>query len=387
MLEFTQLYAALDADMRAKEAAVSDLIATYFALHMDYGKGALNREALAERKSRAPAMFGLGSKSAPKVKSAMEMANEKYAQVAPKIYYGQVLPRRLALALIADGHAEAGAIRTALKNTNRFADPDTEAPWRTLWWWRQRSEDQFKAALNRVETDLANHTITDPHVLMQIFGIFLGLAKEEGLRAQDAETVVAEAKAYIKALQNKGILPPWDEGSGRGELIARDAYDGLGYLNRNDAEFVDILGHLTSAASAQFAAHTKAVAARLLAQIPDELDHVVQMLTNRSDDPRGTGYLTAPILTELDPADAAAKFIRQSPATTEALFIALVLRASEQERRSNGKTIREQEIAWLCTFKQEAETLAESLSPFGKAQLKTFVRWHLAEITEPPKAQ
>lgn len=384
MLEFVQLYAALDEDMRARSTAVSDLIATYFALHMEYGKGALSRADLEERGGWRMVM-GRGAKSEKEAqKSTIEMASEKYARVAPEIYFGQALPRKLAIDLIVDGHAEAAAIRSALKSSNGFADLQNETPWRTLWWWRQRSEDQCNMALRRVETDLANHCVTDPHVLMQIFGIFLGLAKEDGLRAQDAASVVSEAKAYIDALQNKGILPPWDEGTGRGELIDRDAYDGLGYPNRNDAEFADILNHLKAAMSAQFLCQAKAVAAQLLENIPAELDHVIQILTRRGDDPVGSGYLTAPILTYLDPAIAAARFSQQAPAITEALFKALVLRENEQIRRQLSRDICDAEAKWLRTFRLEVERLAEGLSPFRKAQLKTYIRWHLVEITEPP---
>ncbi|WP_022704095.1 P-loop NTPase fold protein [Pseudorhodobacter ferrugineus] len=374
MLEFTQLYAGLDEGMRAKGASVSDLIATYFAVHMEYGKGKLSLQDLTERAGWARAMRSVSNAKGEVSKSVMELAAEKYEPAQLDIYEGDVLPNDVCIDLIANGHADQALIRTALKNTSGFADQKNEEAWRTLYWWRHRDEEQFNAALHLVQTDLANLTVTNPHILMHIFGSFLGLAKDDGPLSKDAAKVMLDAKAYIDRLQANGTLPPWGKGSGRGELIDSDAYDGLGYSNRDEPEFHDILDHLKSAASTAFKKQTETVASQLLARIPDELNYVIEVLTCRTDGLRGSGYLTAPILTHLDAPNCAKVFVDQKTDVTYALFKALDQRASNQTGRFPDQDIRDLERDWLSVFWAEIEKFADKASAFRKAQLKTYVR-------------
>lgn len=378
MLEFTQLFDALDEEMRAHTASVSDLIATYFALHMEYGKGALSREDLMRRDR----MF-IHTKNKTEDANNLLAADKKYEAECYSLSGPFIISQSAALALIADGYANPVTLCQDLKNTNGFCDSKNEAAWRTVWWWNLREEEQFEAALTQVNADLKNNKAQPAGVLLNVFGSFLSLASE-GVSGKGMEQVKNEAIEIIDQLALAGALPPWSPQNMYGFSSDIKSYDGLGFPNAETEEFGAILEHMKTSQRKLFESKQSEIASAILAKIPAEIDEAVEEFAGLNLNPVRSGYLNIPVLNTQDPIKVAKLMIDLSPEFTLKMFQILASRVEAQLRANPENPETETELGWLRRFNNAVEAIAATQTPFRKTQLRTLLLWEFKNVLQEP---
>jgi hypothetical protein len=379
MLEFVYVYRALDADMRAKKSAVSDLLALYFALHMEFGKGALSRDDLQGRGGWGGA--GLLEDEPPK---PIDTARKKYPF---NLHDEAILPNALCLALMADGYSDAVATRAALKSTNGFSDTTSEPAWQTLWYWRLREESHVISAIASIQTEIDSLQLQPAGKLLHFFGSLLSLAKS-GASEKTASQVVDEALATIDSLARNGVLPPWTPENHHGFSDDIGSYNGFGFSERGSDEFRTISAHLKAVQRQLFEQTHSAIAVTILAKIPAQFDEAVAELENLARHSPVPGCSDIPVLKTQDPAKVAKLFTDLPPDRTRKLFQVLASRVETQTRHTLADPENETELGWLRRFHAEVLHIAGQAVPFRRAQITDLTRWDLAkklQSSEPPE--
>jgi len=140
------------------------------------------------------------------------------------------------------GVIDQNAIRSCVQSSQYFAKEADEPAWRTVWYWFERSPEQFNAALSTLERQFAARDFTVVGELLHVFGLRLVLSKANVL-GKDPHTVVAECKRYVDDLYATKRLPARSQNQ-FGSMILFGGYDGLAIQANETPEFRELYDYL-----------------------------------------------------------------------------------------------------------------------------------------------
>lgn len=385
ILEFSRFFRQIPLDIRDRPGFMSRLLATFAALSIafhgveGFGEDGLSQEYEAPRGIEAFSK----KKEEETAKTGVDLFHERFRDHPHVRLYGSVISPKLALEWIGRGHAADEVVAEELRSAPDFRE-NGEA-WRTLWHWPRRRPEEIVEAIGQIKTQLAAREIRDPAVIMHLVGISLSLG-ENAVEWTSRAAAVGEMRAYISALEAGGLFPEIRAAvRRRGPLFQESAY-GLGFAQRESAEFAEIEAELTAALERAFWRASSARAKQLLKLMTENVDDFASVIDNqgrRSDLPN---YAHEPVLAAMDVDEAVRVIFGMHP---EAVLTALAPFERRWERMNGvrellavSEGVWPDERAWMRQFKATAEVFAAELDPLRAAQVRRAIKWHLSFMDE-----
>lgn len=378
VVEFARFYGQLPLQVSKHEKGMRVLLADFTALSVTYHAGeGFGRDDLLQPSFTGSDRWKMGGRKGDKpAETGFEKLRKRFVSFPFTCLDGTVLPGELAQKLIADGYASSEEVAKRLGETALFRNEDGE-PWITLWWWQQCPDEKVEVALRSVQDALAKQELTDPQVLLHVFGIFLSLSKAEILPCSPDE-VVSQAKAVIDALEKEQRLPTdlarrfW-----RYDLSYESTF-GLGYQQCQTEEFKKTLGYLGEALERAFRDANPSRVEDLMKLAESDPNVLYRALAGGYAQQGMPDYSDDPILLDYDPEAFANWVFCRPPDHWRYLLGALEERIARQEataaHRGGG---RPTEADWAQKMRAEALALAAASSPIRRAQIKGAVQAYL----------
>lgn len=115
-----------------------------------------------------------------------------------------------------------------------------EPPWRVVWNALERTDDEFRNALAKMETQFVSRQFIAPSELLHEFGLRLWLS-DLGILDQSRDQLVAEGRRYIDDLYDRKCLEAWsDEAFDQLSF----GYGGLGVREADKKDFRELSDYL-----------------------------------------------------------------------------------------------------------------------------------------------
>jgi hypothetical protein len=265
-----------------------------------------------------------------------------------------------------NGIVDEVAIRSCINKSRYFITVADEPAWQTVWHWFERTDDQFLAALNRMEEQFAAREFSVPGEILHVLGLRLLLFRIEVLRKSKAE-VISEGKSYIDDLYAKKRLPP---------LLTDDIFSevrfggfaGLGMFERDTPEFQELFSYLQQKQRQAAEDTYPERGLSLLSEMKADPHLFFRRIcvTNSADNL----YYRIPILASIDPTAFVSSILECHPADQRTIMMAL------RSRYEHGGLQRElaPEKAWLSAVRDKLIENAAGLPPIGKYRLMEAIR-------------
>jgi hypothetical protein len=175
-----------------------------------------------------------------------------------------------------------------VKARHGFGKLHEEAAWRTIWYSHARPKAETDAAVERLGAAFERREIRNAQVILQTVGLAVKLRKANDTRLTRGADITPFFKGYVDEMEAAGLLELGN--------IDPDAYESLGYANREAQEFNHLLEHLKekrgSLAETRRAERLEAIIQRAE---DGDLDALFELVS--PDDPEIHGF---PILGDVD---------------------------------------------------------------------------------------
>ncbi len=385
--EFVALHAALPDDIRSKTSGMRYLLASYLALSVAYHAGQITKGDLLQPRQSSPKPNREPNGEQPPP-TPLQSLRDRFKDDNLVILSGDALPRELARQLIGDGYAPADFIAIALRDLAIFRNEDDE-PWVTLWDWRRRDEADVTAALDQVRAQLDRKEITDPTIILHLWGVFFGFAKH-GIGALTEETASQQITNYIAVCETEGVLPVTYPKAIWNNDFLQESSHGLGYAYLETPEFQAIRDHLISALDRVYRAGDAKRLADLLTLLQSDVEGFVLAISGRGARKDIPDYSREPIFSAADPAEVARVLLSLPP---EQMLAALrPFKDRMIQLRANATTSTDQETAgnaehpehiFLRRLRDEAIHVADAATPIRAAQIRNALHWHFGFLDPP----
>lgn len=360
MWEFGPLLCALSEEQRANAEGMGALLKLFFALSFEFKAGRIGSGDLTDRVQKIVA--GKMKEGKSQEPTPLAEAAKRYPE---QHLHDPILSDQLLVDLLVKGIVDEEQIRTSVGRSSYFVNVAGEPPWRTVWHWIERTDEEFSQALAKMERQFVDREVTEPGEILHIFGNRLWLADEHLIDAS-REDVVAQGKRYIDDLYEQKRLEP----QGDGELRP-NGYGGLGINENKTPEYLDLFDYMQSK--------------QLKATEDSYPNHGVNLLREMESDPelfyRRLNYTASddnifarkPVLAAIDPDVFVASLLKLPPIAQRTVLTAF------KGRYGSGMLSHElaAEKTWLAAVRDSLLKAADSLSKIGKLRASTIAEWYL----------
>jgi hypothetical protein len=144
--DFARFFGALTERHLKRVEGVTALLRSFFALSFEFKSGRLRQGDLKDWVSTS-IEYSLLKHVEDRQPSRCHEAVERYQYEID--LSGTILSTKLVEDIFVKGIVDYLEIRSYLDTTSYFVDPGTELPWRTVWHWVVRTEEEFNTAYNR----------------------------------------------------------------------------------------------------------------------------------------------------------------------------------------------------------------------------------------------
>lgn len=246
----------MKSDYRQNEELVLNLITQFFIFFIEF-KLDLSDETSTLTPRDLLDQYSVGKKD---VRHVFEFSLDKDQEPTPKKKvlnkYERHNPIRTVvsvqnwISILISGVVDAEVLNAELAQSVEVAGVASWPSWKRLWYFGEwdfsdGSEGDFWMDIKDMQSNLANGHYIELGEFLHIVGVSIMLAEN-----QLTEQTVAETTAQLKSYIDSQFVPHLTdersrfvrEGSGR----HLDAYDGLGFIGRETAEFKEVREHLTN---------------------------------------------------------------------------------------------------------------------------------------------
>lgn len=385
--EWVRFYATLPPDIARNDKGIPHLFADFMALTLAYHGAKISREDLRQEYDTVFALWSVNGKIPPEpTPSGAEQLRRRYSEYAMTNLDGLALPGGLAIRVIGDGHAPKEEIAAKLRELALFRDPAAD-PWISLARWRHTEEGEVEVALKRVDAQLVEGSVSDPYLILHIFGIRLGLARHRVI-SQSPEDVVQQALSYIADLERTGGLPTdiparkWEGG------LDQDSAYGWRYSEFGTPEFEAIRKGLIAALDRAFHSGNPQRIREFLHKLRSDPTTARSMIRPGGRRHGVPDYSDVPIFIDTDPAEIADYVFECLPDSWSAFLSTFKDRLAFQECLVPSDGVRgRSERNWMLHFRSHAMALAEAAGQVRGAQITTALDWHLKFLDPPPASE
>lgn len=373
ILDFERLYIVLEERHRKNDEAMNALLALLLALSFEVKAGRLAADDMKDRQTQIVSSY-MRNKQDEYIPPRIVAVNDRYPRARVD---ADLLSDDTLIDLIVRGIVDRQRISDELDGSSLFFRAKQEAAWRTVWNYRERTEEEFNVALAEMTRAFANHEYTVLGEIRHVFGIQLRLSAIGVTMASRAQ-VVADAKAYVDYLYDQGWLEPIERRRDRFDVTVR-SHDGLGYMEASSAEFRGLSEYLNQKRHAAAVDRRPAIAQDLLTLMVDDTDQFLRRicLTNHEDNE----FYDIPVLGALDVRRFVDTFLGLHPGKQQRAMMALRMRYED------GLIDRylADERPWAIEVRDQLRAASAAMSPISKDRLQEVVAYGLDEALDSAK--
>lgn len=325
--DFSRIYEALSPTHRENTEAMLELLRFSIATSIEVRAGRLFEPDLYSR------FYGIvgGSTERGGNKTNIASAEERYSIAN---FGSTMLQDDVCVDVFIRGKVDASDITKSLDQSPYFKASSDEEPWRTLWHRYEREDQELQTALKKLTVQLSQLEITDPGVLLHVFGVRLALAAE-GLIIEEPNQVVTASKTYIDSLQSQGRL---ESSYASVEDIRFVSHDGLAFTSADTPEFSEIYYHLSKRQREVYLSNLASRAEHLLALMTSDTEEFSRSLLSPDSE-----FYFVPALSKIDTDQFTSSFIALHPRHQRQ--VVMTLKSRYQGRRLDHEL--ELEKSWL----------------------------------------
>lgn len=369
--DFDRILREMTADQRDNSVGLAALLRDYLILALEYKAGVIDGDVLKARNNIYSGLNGDKEISEPlrKIKEVAAKHSHHDLRFGLPVIHGPALPTDLAHDVIVRGAVTNALVQSQLQLTSAFQTPQSEPPWRTLWWAALRTRLEVEKAYACVMKQLSEGSLTDPWIVLHIFSSLIELRTPQ-VEARSIPELEQAAEAYFGSMSDDDVLKAdanvWLE-VGEWQYPPRD-YHGLGYPLGNDERsqaFLRIWKSFVAFRSEAMERQLKSDAAGLVQTLESDPDSLIlDLMSNNRKAPK---WGLAPILAYIPVDD----------------FVGLALRAQSDKRRTilsilkdRLKIVRHElvpEHKWLKDVEQCLREKWQDLDDFEKWQNESFL--------------
>jgi hypothetical protein len=310
MWDFERFSRALSDVHRQNKEAMTALLRLIFALSLELKAGRIEPNDLRLRMKYLVAAT---------VKGGAETPLSKFRQIYPEIdLYNPIISDEVLIDILVNGIVDEAAIRSCINKSRYFIRIADEPSWRTVWQWFERSDDEFAAALKKMEEQFIAREFSTPGEILHVFGLRLFLSRIELLGRSLAE-VTAEGKSYIDDLYAMKRLEP----SPLNDFseVRFGGYDGLGIHEQGTPEYKELFAYLQQKQKqvSEDGFPEKALALLSEMETDPHLFFRRVCVTNDGDNV----YYRVPVLASIDPDVFVFSILKSHPAHQRTIMMAL----------------------------------------------------------------
>jgi hypothetical protein len=352
MWDFERVYASLEEPHKRDDGAMTTLLGLLFAFSFELKAVRLNENHLANRRFALVALH-MASKEG-NIAPLLE-AQKRYPEVRLD---DSILSDKTLGNILVKGIVDGAKIRRELNTSSYFVVVVDEPAWRTVWHAFSRTEEEFNAALSKMEQDFAAREYTVIGEILHVFGIRIWLSRIDAL-PKPLSTVISEGKSYVDDLSATGRLElplPGEDFSPARE----SSFDGLGYMENGTAEYIELYQYLSEKRKAADIARRPEMADDLLATMASDTDRFLLEICLSSHGPNL--YYNVPVFASLAPEKFVEAFFDLGRSNQRTALTAL------KARYENGILDRElsDERCWAVEVRNLINSSAEAMSPISK---------------------
>jgi GTPase SAR1 family protein len=367
--DFQRLYGAMTDEHKSNERALDACLQLFLSLSIAFKSGQITDKNLLERPNGIIAAMrdqhiSLGSSN------GFQELEKKYVGIS---LYDSVLSNEVLDSVLSRGDIPTMKIRECLDASVYFATIEKEPSWRTVWYFIERSEDEFRRGLAEMTRQFISREFTRTGEILHVFGLRLWLSST-GLIDDTKQDVVEQGKKYVDDLFEQGQLTPTDERISSSDRLY--GYDGLGVYEKESDEFIELFKYLNEK---QIATSEK--------RLPEEAEHILSMVAKNQEDfyqrvcmpPSGQpekNYYNIEVMVKIEPTDFVTTLLNLHPLKQKTVLLAL------SARYSHGHLSRHlpNEKVWIEAVKNSIEKERSSKSVSESSRLGKVIEWYVDPI-------
>lgn len=350
--DFQRLYEAGSEEHRRSVPAMAALLRTFFPISFEFKEGRLVAENLLGGYSEEP----------------WKEIRDRYigVQLLDDLISADVLER-----LLARGQVPAEAIRARLDSSHYFAFRQAEPSWQTVWYFYERTDERFIAALADMEGRFAQRKYTLPGEILHVFALRLWLASEQLIPITGGQ-VKEQCVAYVDDLRASARLVPASSRSDMEDM--RDSYGGLTYYRNDTQHFQELARYLSKQRTVVLKAYLREQAKGLLCVLKDNYVQFASRVGNPQGE-EGENFYSLPVLAAMAPASFVGILSNLAPHQQRYVLRALADRYAQRDVAWDLPD----EIDWLRSVKRLMED-ATGRPTLAQKRRNKFAEWHIVPI-------
>ena len=367
--DFQRLYEAMTDAQQSNEPALDACLQLFLALSIAFKSGQITDKDLLGRPNSIIASM---QRQDPSI-GAQNGIHELEKKLAGISLYDPVLSNEVLDMILSKGAIPTTKIRESLDASAYFATVDKEPSWKTVWYFVERSEDEFSRALAEMEQQFSSRDFLRAGEILHVFGLRLWLSSS-GLISNTRREVVQHGKKYVDDLFTQGKLTPVDEHISTTDRLY--GYDGLGVYEKESDDFNELFKYLND----------KQVATAEQ-QLPEEAEHILRMVADDQEAfyqrvclPQGgkaeKNYYNIEVMAKIEPANFVATLLGIHPLRQKSVLLAL------STRYAHGHLARHlsNEKAWVEAVKDVLERSRAEKSIAESYRLGKVIEWYIDPI-------
>jgi hypothetical protein len=361
MWDFERFCGALTTTHRKHSEAMLTLLRLISALSFELKAARIKSDDLTSGRSLAATV----SAHLNKTKTPLMTAAERYSLVDLN---DTILSDQVLVDYLIRGILDPKAIQACLNASRFFVKVADEAPWRTVWNYMERSEEEFDAALKKMEAQFAARKFTLRGEILHVLGLRLFLSNIGILKASRAQ-LVQEGKRYIDDAYKRKTLelsPPDDFAE-----VRFNGYGGLGICEHETPEYKELYAYLSKTGQQAIEDTYPTKAGALLKEMQADVQLFYRRLcvTNSPDNT----YCRIPILAHLDPDAFVSALLDLRPSDQHTVMMIFKSRYECEQLERDLKD----EKPWAEAVRARLLARAEKMSPISQYRIKRWVAWYM----------
>lgn len=366
--DFERFYGALSPEHRGHRDAMLTLLRLLFALSFELKAARLSERDI--RKGRGMNVMIMAAIQKDSPKTPVVLAGERYPAID---LHDSIISNDLLADYLVRGIVNADAIRAELDASRFFVKVTDEQPWRTVWHWLERSDEDFDRAVQQMEKQFDERAFTKDGELLHVLGLRIFLSDREILPCSRA-VIVAQGKKYIDDVYEAKTLefPP----PGEFNETHFQGWGGLGIHQHEAAEWKELFRYLKATIERAFEDTYPQKAIDLLSEMTADTQSFYRHVSLVHD--AAEQYIREPVMAKLDVKKFVDAYLSLRPDAQHVVMMAI------KGRYEHGQLDRElkDELPWIKAIREELQTHAPDLTAIARYRLQKHMEWYMPkEVT------
>jgi hypothetical protein len=286
-----------------KKQAVEKLFSIFLALSLDYKLGRLSEDDLKSDVMKASWGYAFNKDREP---TPMEQTAKRYSDVFA--ITEQLLSSEVVVQTIAHGLFDSIDVCKCLDASRLFKPEAPEDAWVTIWYKWERTDEEFDTALEVFQTQFSERHFNKVGELLHVFGLMIFLSKNSFVDMEEGH-IIRECRLYIDDLVEAEKLEPYPLNPFV-EDFSHGAWGGLGFYERDSAEFTEIADYLKTKRQLLQRQSYKRLGYDLLQVMKSDPTQFLRQVVSGAS---SAEYASVPLLTAVSPVDFIDVFLSMSP--------------------------------------------------------------------------